>query len=128
MNIKRLTESLSVSEQISHRDMSKIAEMGFKTIINNRPDREVPFQPRSKTLAAHAKNAGIAYLDLPVISGQMTPKNVEDFTTIYAQAHRPILAFCRTGTRSANLWARANPDALSPEEISRIGQQAGYTL
>jgi len=128
MNIKRLTKALSVSEQISHRDMSKIAEMGFKTIINNRPDREIPFQPRAKTLAAHAKKAGIEYLDLPVISGQITPENVEDFATLYAQAHRPILAFCRTGTRSANLWARANPDALSSEEISKIGKQAGYSL
>ena len=128
MHIKRLTEALSVSEQISHRDMSKIVEMGFKTIINNRPDREVPFQPRAKTLAAYAKKAGIEYLDLPVISGQISPKNVEDFAALYTQLKHPILAFCRTGTRSANLWARANPDAFSSEEISRIGQQAGYTL
>lgn len=128
MNIKKMTENLSVSGQISHRDISKIAAMGFKTIINNRPDREVPFQPRAKTLSARAEKAGLRYFYVPVISGQLTQKNVEDFAAIVAQAERPTLAFCRTGTRSAHLWARANPDDLSTAEISEIGAQAGYTL
>lgn len=128
MNIKQLTENISVSAQIKHSDMVDLAKLGFRTVINNRPDREVPFQPRSKTLAARAKKAGITYLYLPVISGGITQKDVDDFMALLAKAQGPVLAFCRTGTRSANLWARANPDSLSPDDITNIGAQAGYTL
>ena len=128
MNIKQLTESISVSGQIKHSDMADLAKLGFKTVINNRPDREVPFQPRSKTLAARAKKTGITYLYLPVISGGITQKDVDDFAALLAKAQGPVLAFCRTGTRSANLWARANPDGLSSDEITHIGIQAGYAL
>ena len=128
MNIKQLTENISVSAQIKHRDMAGIAKLGFKTVINNRPDREVPFQPRTKTLAARAKDAGITYLYLPVISGNMTQKNVDDFAALLTKAQGPVLAFCRTGTRSANLWAQANPEDLTRSDITHIGAQAGYAL
>ena len=128
MNIKQLTENISVSAQIKHSDMADLAKLGFKTVINNRPDREVPFQPRSKTLAARAKKAEITYLYLPVISGGITQKDVDDFAALLAKAQGPVLAFCRTGTRSANLWARANPDGLSSDDITHISIQAGYAL
>jgi len=128
MNIKKLTENISVSAQIKHSDMADLAKLGFKTVINNRPDREVPFQPRSKTLAARAKKAGITYLYQPVISGGITQKDVDDFAALLAKAQGPVLAFCRTGTRSSNLWAKANPDSLPPKDITDIGAQVGYTL
>ena len=128
MNIKHLTEYISVSGQIKHSDMSDLVKLGFKTVINNRPDCEVPFQPRSKTLAARAKKAGITYFYLPVLSGKMTQDDVDDFAVLLAQAKGPVLAFCRTGTRSANLWAKANPEDLSPGDITQIGLQAGYAL
>ena len=128
MNIKQLTENISVSGQIKHSDMTNLAKLGFKTVINNRPDREIPFQPRSKTLAARAKKAGISYLYLPVISGGITQKNVDDFAVWLTKAQGPVFAFCRTGTRSANLWAMANPDHLPSDDITDIGAKAGYTL
>ena len=128
MNIKELTENMSVSAQIKHSDLADLAKLGFKTVINNRPDREVPFQPRSKTLAARAKKAKITYLYLPVISGGITQKDVDDFAALLAKSQGPVFAFCRTGTRSANLWARANPDSLSSDDITNIGAQAGYVL
>ena len=83
MEIKQLTENISVSGQFKHNDMADIAKLGFKTIINNRPDREVPDQPRTETLAAHATQAGLTYLYLPVISGDITQKNVDDFLGIF---------------------------------------------
>jgi len=128
MNIKELTENISVSAQIKHSDIADLAKLGFKTVINNRPDREVPFQPRTKTLAARAKKVGITYLYLPVKSGNMTQKNVDDFAAILTKAQGPVLAFCRTGTRSTNLWARANTEGLSSSEITHISAEAGYAL
>lgn len=128
MNIKKLTQHFSVSEQIKYSDIDDIAAMGFKTIINNRPDREVLFQPRTKTLDRHAANAGLKYFYLPVISGNITQKNIDDFRAMLTDAEGPVLAFCRTGTRSANLWAKVNPDDLADADISAIGAQAGYAL
>lgn len=128
MEIKPLTNLLSVCGQITHGDVSKIAELGFKTIINNRPDREAPRQPRTKTLAVRAEQAGIRYIYLPVISGQLTQKNVDEFASLLTNVQGPVLAFCRTGTRSANLWAGANPDKLSADEVTQIGAAAGYAL
>jgi len=112
MNIKELTENMSVSAQIKHSDMADLAKLGFKTVINNRPDREVPFQPRSKTLAARAKKAKITYLYLPVISGGITQKDVDDFAALLAKSQGPVFAFCRTGTRSAGFtpaYYRSSP-------------------
>ena len=128
MNIKQLTENISVSAQVKHSDMADLARLGFKTIINNRPDREVPFQPRTKTLATRADKAGITYYYLPVKSGNMTQKNVDDFAALLTKAQGPVLAFCRTGTCSANLWAKANPEDLTRSDITHIGAQAGYAL
>jgi len=128
MDIKPLTPALSVSGQIKHRDIAKIGKLGFRTIINNRPDREIPFQPRTKTLAAHAEKAGIHYIYLPVISGGLTQENIDEFAQLLEGAKGPVLAFCRTGTRSANLWAGANPEGLTSAEIARIGAAAGYAL
>lgn len=128
MDIQKLTAAISVCGQIKHRDIATIAKLGFKTIINNRPDHEAPYQPRSKTLAARAKDAGLTYLYLPVISGKITQKDIEDFTILLTKARGPILAFCRSGTRSATLWSKVNPDNLSPDEMTHIGLQAGYEL
>lgn len=128
MDIKPLTSGLSVSGQIKHGDVSKIAALGFKTIINNRPDCEVSFQPRTKSLAACAKRAGIDYIYLPIVSGQVTQKDIEDFSAVLAKADGPVFAFCRTGKRSANLWAKANSDNLPASEITRIGTLGGYSL
>ena len=128
MDIKTLTSALSVSSQIKHGDVAKIATLGFKTIINNRPDRETPLQPRTKTLADNAKRAGIHYIHLPVISGQMTQENIDEFAALLADVNGPVLAFCRTGTRSAKLWAGANSDRLSANDITRIGAAAGYAI
>lgn len=128
MDIRKLTDQISVSPQINHSDFADIAALGFKTIINNRPDREVPFQPRTKTLAKRAEQAGVDYVFLPVTSGHMTQKDIDDFRTVLKNIKSPVLAFCRTGTRSANLWARANTNNLTAAEITCIGAQAGYEL
>ena len=128
MDIKLLTQDISVSPQIKPSDMEKIKAQGFKTLINNRPDREVRLQPSTKTLKARAQKAGLNYYHLPVISGRMSQDNIDQFAELLAKVDGPVLAFCRTGTRCVNLWARANPHGLSPHAISDIGAQAGYVI
>lgn len=104
MEYKRLSEQLATAPQVRPEDIREIAASGFVGIINNRPDAEAPDQPSSHELEAEAKRAGLAYWHLPVVAGAMTEKDVSAFAAALGEADGPVLAFCRTGNRSAALW------------------------
>jgi sulfide:quinone oxidoreductase len=128
MKAIRLTPNLSVAPQLDVTGLEQAAAAGFKTIINNRPDGEVPDQPRSDDLAAAAERLGLAYRHIPVVSGQLSDDQVEAFRAAVTQAAKPALAFCRSGTRSTVLWALAASDRLSPNEILKTAAAAGYDI
>ncbi len=128
MKIRELNGGISVSGQIFENDLDDIAAAGIKTIINNRPDGEAPLQPRNETLEKKAEALGLAYYQIAVISGRMTPENVTEFSETLHSAEKPILAFCRTGTRSATLWAVSHAGRLPSDQILGAAQQAGYDL
>ena len=128
MKIAKLTDNLSVAPQLSPEDLQQAAAAGFRSIINNRPDGEAPDQPSSDTLAAAAHRLGLAYRHIPVVPGQMSPEQVEAFKEALAAGTGPTLALCRTGTRSASLWALASARHLAPDVILRMAADAGYDL
>lgn len=128
MELKLLTKRLSVSGQIRLADLKVLADLGFKTIINNRPDGEVPRQPKSDTLAARAASLGLNYHFIPVVPGQMTLDNVAGFKAVLDGDPGQTVAFCRTGTRSTIVWAKTQSGQRSPEEIIRRTSSAGYDL
>jgi uncharacterized protein (TIGR01244 family) len=128
MKATKLTPNISVSHQLTGKDLEEAAAAGFKTIINNRPDGEAPDQPRSEELAAAARRLGLAYHHIPAVSGQISNDQVEAFRTALGAAEKPALAFCHTGMRSATLWALAASDRLSPNEILQTVSAAGYNL
>jgi hypothetical protein len=105
LSITQHSAQFATAAQISPDDMAAIAEHGFHTVINNRPDFEGgPEQPSSALLEQAAKAAGLAYHYLPVISGQTTADQVAQFAAVIAAAPGPVLAFCRSGARSTNIW------------------------
>ena len=86
--------------------MAALAAHGIRTVINNRPDGEGgPDQPLSAAIEAAARAAGMDYHYIPVISGQVTTEQVHAMAEAVAAAKAPVLAFCRSGARSTNLWA-----------------------
>ena len=88
--------------------MPALAEAGFKSVINNRPDFEGgPDQPTSAQIEEAAKAAGLAYAFLPVASGYQSPEEIARFAELMATLPRPVLAFCRSGTRSGKLFRAA---------------------
>lgn len=97
--------------QITKDDLLELKAAGFKSVINNRPDGEGGAeQPVNLELQTHAKELGLHYADLPVISGQITPFQVEEFKRLLDTLPKPIAAFCRTGNRSTQLFKMAtNP-------------------
>jgi uncharacterized protein (TIGR01244 family) len=128
-DFRRVTDELSVSPQISLADVDDAARQGFRTIINNRPDGEEPTQPSGHEIEAAAQAAGLAYFHVPVRGGP-TPEQVETTQKILEEAATPVLAFCRSGTRSIVTWAlaQAQSDAYTPQELVGLGRAAGYDL
>jgi uncharacterized protein (TIGR01244 family) len=128
-DFRTVTEDISVAPQISVGDVEEAARQGFRTIINNRPDGEAPDQPTSGEMEAAAAAAGLAYYHLPVRGGP-TPEQVETTQRILEEAAKPVLAFCRSGTRSIVTWALAEAasDARGPQELVELGRRAGYDL
>ena len=126
--IKRITPFFAVTGQIQVEDLSEIAALGFQTVINNRPDHEGENQPENSNLAEAAEKLGLAYHYLPVQSGNIRDDNVSDFAELFASVRGPVLAFCRTGTRSTSLWALAQAARLAPATIQASAQEAGYDL
>ena len=128
MQTRELTGSLSVSPQIAAADMQVLAAQGFRSVLNNRPDGESPEQPDSATLEIAAQRAGLAYCHLPVVSGQLADAQATAFARAMAELPAPVLAFCRTGTRSTMLWALAAAPQLGADEVQRRALQAGYDV
>lgn len=128
VNVRTISPYLSVAAQIQIADISALGERGFRAIINNRPDNETDDQPLSSTLAEEAKRHDIAYLEIPVIAGKLCAADVKAFTEAMAEIRGPVLAFCRTGTRSATLWALYAAERLDVDAILRTTKEAGYEL
>lgn len=101
----RLSSQLSVAPQLDAATMADVASAGFRSVINNRPDFEGgPGQPAHADLEAAARAAGLDYAYLPVHPAVQTPQEVERFGELLERLPKPVLAFCRTGTRSTKLF------------------------
>ena len=126
--VARISPFFAVSQQISEQDLGVAASMGYKSVVNNRPDAESEDQPPSAALEAAAQRLGLAYRHLPVTSGKVTDADVSAFAAAMAELRGPVLAFCRTGTRSSTLWALSQADRLDPDAVLAATLAAGYDL
>lgn len=126
--IKKLTPFLHVTTQISAGDVGVAAALGFRSIVNNRPDQEGEGQPASADLAEACARSGLGYVHVPVISGQVSDDDVAKFTQALTEIKGPVLAFCRTGTRSTTLWALAESFRLDPDVVLKTAAEAGYDI
>lgn len=107
MDIRQVTPDYSVSPQISASDVPAIAAAGFRSIICNRPDAEHPGDMPADQVKAAAEKAGLQFRYVPVVSGQITPNNVADHAAALKSLPGPVLAYCRSGARSTNLFGMA---------------------
>jgi sulfide:quinone oxidoreductase len=124
MQLKPLSASLSVSPQIAPSDVAAIAAAGFKSIICNRPDGEGADQPLYAEVEKAASEAGLRARYVPVVSGQVSDADAAAFKTAMEELPKPVLAYCRSGTRSATLWALVESGRLPPREIVDKGRAA----
>lgn len=128
MKIIRISAFLSVAPQISPAHIERIASLGFRTIINNRPDKEKADQPLAAELAFEAGKHGLAFINQPVISGKVTTRDAEEFAAELHLAKGPVLAFCRSGTRCTILWALGAARHRDVDLIMSFASGIGYDL
>lgn len=126
---RKIDETISVSPQISIGQVAEAAAQGFTTIINNRPEQEEPGQPSGDSIRKAARAAGLAYIAIPVSPGGFTVQQVEATQKALAEAKGPILAFCRSGTRSTFVWALARgAEGDDPATLTEKAANAGYDI
>lgn len=125
---RKVTDRFEVSPQITPDDARQAAAGGVALIINNRPDGEVPGQPTNAEIEAAARSAGADYLFLPVV-GRPTADQARAQAAAVAAAKGPVLAFCRSGTRSITTWALGEAaGGRDRAELARLAADAGYDL
>lgn len=127
--IRKIDDHVAVAPQIGAAEVLAIAKAGYAEIVNNRPDDEEPGQPTGAEIAAAAAHAGIAYRAIPVTHAGFSSAQVEAMAQALTAARGPVLAFCRSGTRSAHLWALARARmGDDPETLVKKAATAGYDL
>ena len=106
--LRQIDHDVFVAPQLDPAAMAELARLGFKSVVNNRPDFEHgPDQPTSAHVEAAAHAAGLQYRHLPVAGGNQSPEEVAAFRTLVADLPHPLLAFCRSGARSTRLYQLA---------------------
>lgn len=128
MDIRHVAPGFAVAPQPAPGDLSDLAAGGFTTIICNRPDGEDADQPTIADMRAAAEAAGMAFHHIPVSGGAFPDAAVAAFRAVRRGSAGPVLAYCRTGTRSITLDTLANPDGIAPSERIMRAAAAGYDL
>ena len=129
VDIRPLNDSIAVAPQIALDDIAAIKAAGYVAILNNRPDGEEPGQPDGDTIRTAAEAAGLGYSAIPVTHAGFSHPQLDAMAAALVAADGPVLAYCRSGTRSCNLWALAAAKAgRDPDLLVAQAQAAGYDL
>jgi uncharacterized protein (TIGR01244 family) len=103
--LRQIADDVFVAPQMEPSSMAELAQLGFKSVVNNRPDFEGgPDQPTSAEVQAAAQAAGLCYRFLPVNGAYQSPEEIAAFAALLTELPRPLLAFCRSGARSTRLF------------------------
>jgi uncharacterized protein (TIGR01244 family) len=128
MDIREVSPGFAVAPQMRPADMRAVKERGFAALICNRPDGEEEAQPSVDAMREAAQAAGIAFHHIPVSGGAFPDAAIAAFRAVRRGTDGPVLAYCRTGTRSITLETLANPDGIDRDKRLKRAASAGYDL
>lgn len=128
MQVHPLSSELSVSPQLNLVDLAHVLSAGFRSIICNRPDGEATDQPNFQDIAQEAGRLGIEAHYLPVQSGKATDADAAMFAHLMQELPKPVMAYCKTGTRSATLWALSQAASRPFAQILEKTKAGGFDL
>lgn len=112
---RALTSTVSVTGQMTTSKFQQLIQQGFKSVIVNRPDQETGNSVTVSQLRSIAEKSQVSVIYQPVVSGQLSQANIEEFARYYNELPKPILMVCRSGTRSAALFNQARSQGLIHE-------------
>lgn len=127
---RKLDASIYASPQISVDDLAQAKALGIGLIVNNRPEGESDDQPSGAEIEAAARAAGMDYCAIPITHAGFSGQQVEAMRrALDGAGDAPVLAYCRSGTRSTFLWALAEASAgRSPDALEAAAAGAGYDI
>ena len=126
---RQLNDRIFASPQIGIAEVAEAAARGVRLIINNRPEDESDDQTPGAEIEAATRAAGLGYVAIPVTHGGFSENQVRAMSAALASTDGPVLAYCRSGTRSTLLWALAEASrGESPQALSEAAAAAGYDL
>ena len=128
MELHKITEDLSVASQLDAADIPLIAAKGFRAIVCNRPNGEAMGQPAFGPVEAAARAAGMAVAYQPVPSAAVSDADGAAFGKLLEELPKPVLAYCRTGTRCTVLWALSEAPQTARLTRSCYGRCAPDTI
>lgn len=128
MDIRSLTPTYAVSPQLAIDDLPAVKAAGYTTIIDNRPDAEIPPDLHAAQMRAAAEALGLTFIANPVIGGALTEANVTAQRAAIDAAPGPVLAYCASGNRSSVVWALAQAGRLPTDDLIAIPARYGYQL
>ncbi len=128
--MKQVFDKLYVGPQLTAGDIRQAKANGFAAIINNRPDDEEPGQPSAAQNRAAAESEGLGYSHIPVVPGRISEEQVRAFQKALSKADGPVLAHCKTGTRSATLYiiGEVLGGRMRNDEVTPLGERLGLDL
>ena len=128
MDLKPLDNALAASPQLTVDDVAALAEAGYRGIICNRPDGEAADQVNFEEIDKAARAVGIVARYQPIVAGRVQDSDTDDFNRLMRELPKPVVAYCRTGTRSTTLWSLAEAKSRPIAEILDKTRAAGYDM
>jgi uncharacterized protein (TIGR01244 family) len=128
MDIRAITPDYAVSPQIEPGDLAAIKAAGYVTVIDNRPDGEIPPHLHTETMRLAAEALGLTFVVNPVIGGAMTMDNVTAQGAAIATSTGPVFAYCASGNRSSVVWALSQAGKRPVEDLVGLPARFGYQL
>lgn len=126
---RQLSDRVFASPQIGLEEVAEAARMGIGLIVNNRPEGESDDQVPGSEIESAARAAGLDYVAIPVTHAGFSEGQMKAMAAALTSTDKPVLAYCRSGTRSTLLWALAQASqGKQPDELAAAAAQAGYDL
>jgi len=128
-DFRQLSDTMFASPQISVEDVAAARDLGIALVINNRPEGEAADQTPGPQIEAAARAAGMLYVAIPVTMDTLSEATVDAMAGALGQTSGPVLAYCRSGTRSTLLWALAKAKSgADPDAVATVAGNVGYDV
>ena len=125
---RALSQAIAVGRAPTRDEVAVLANAGFRSLVNNRPDGEKDSPMTSAETEAAASSVGLAYAHIPVEGRIPLEKDVRAFVEALEALPQPVYAFCHSGGRSAALWALASVTDMTTEALIETCAEAGHDI